>query len=141
MSTGLAFPDGVDTLIGKVVQGRFQVEKRIAAGGMGVVYRAIQLPLGRPVAFKVLELAMGASDPSFQRRFFLEASAAAKLSHPNTIVVHDYGRTDEGARFVANSDEREDVFGELTARNCVGRSVRLSADDRSGCNRAELLAS
>ncbi len=52
-----------------------------------------------------------------------------------------YGRTDEGARFVANSDEREDVFGELTARNCVGRSVRLSADDRSGCNRAELLAS
>src|SRR5690606_38251649 len=73
-----------------------------AAGGMGVVFKAEQIPLGRVVALKVLESKQSPTvDESFGRRFFLEASAAAKLAHPNTIVVHDYGKTDEGLYFIA----------------------------------------
>ena len=102
MGTWEAASGSADPLLGKVVQGRFEVEERLAAGGMGVVYRALQLPLGRPVALKILEITTGpANDPTFQQRFFLEASAASKLAHPNTIVVHDYGRTDEGQYFIA----------------------------------------
>ncbi len=91
-----------DPLIGRVVQGRFLVLARLAAGGMGVVYKAEQQPLGRVIALKILESKQNASvDASFSRRFFLEASAAAKLAHPNTIVVHDYGKTEGGLYFIA----------------------------------------
>jgi len=92
-----------DTFVGRVVQDRFRVVRRLAAGGMGVVYEAEQVPLGRKVALKLLEIQKGpsVSDQSFRERFFLEASAAAKLAHPNTIVVHDYGKTDDGLYFIA----------------------------------------
>lgn len=90
-----------DTLVGRVVEGRFHVLERLAAGGMGVVYKAEQQPLGRLVALKILELQTGLVDESFSQRFFLEASAAAKLGHPNTIVVHDYGKTSDGLYFIA----------------------------------------
>ncbi|HJL16963.1 MAG TPA: serine/threonine-protein kinase [Sandaracinaceae bacterium LLY-WYZ-13_1] len=94
--------EGGDPLIGQVVEGRYEVRRRLSAGGMGVVYEAVQQPLGRSVALKVLEVRNApASDASFEQRFFLEASAAARLAHPNTIVVHDYGRTDEGRFFIA----------------------------------------
>lgn len=69
---------------------------------MGRVYRAIQHPLDRVVALKVLNPRYdGAKDPGFEKRFFLEASMTAKLKHPNTITVHDYGRTDDGIYFIA----------------------------------------
>ena len=59
---------------------------------MGLVYRAQQAPLDRTVALKLM---LAATDPQredeFQRRFFLEAATAAKLRHPNTITVFDYG--------------------------------------------------
>lgn len=91
-----------DPLVGKVIQGRFAVLARLDAGGMGVVYKAEQQPLGRVIALKILESKQNAAlDATFSRRFFLEASAAAKLTHPNTIVVHDYGKTDEGLYFIA----------------------------------------
>jgi serine/threonine protein kinase len=94
--------DGADPIVGMLVQGRFKVLSRIAAGGMGVVYRAEQQPLGRVIALKILESKHNPQiDESFSKRFFLEASAAARLSHPNTIVVHDYGKTDEGFYFIA----------------------------------------
>src|SRR5687768_2303138 len=97
MSASEAARDGVDPIVGMLVQGRFKVLSRIAAGGMGVVYRAEQQPLGRVIALKILESKHNPQiDESFSKRFFLEASAAARLSHPNTIVVHDYGKTDEG---------------------------------------------
>lgn len=82
-----------DTLLGSLVGGRFKIERRLAAGGMGVVYRAEQVPLGRPVAVKVLKQPPNPDlDESFSKRFLLEAAAVANLHHPHTIVVHDYGR-------------------------------------------------
>ncbi|MFT3921651.1 MAG: protein kinase [Myxococcales bacterium] len=92
-----------DELIGKVVNDRFRILGVIARGGMGRVYRAEQVPLGRLVAVKTLDprQAGGDQDPSFQQRFFLEASVASKLQHPNTVTVFDYGRTAEGVYFIA----------------------------------------
>jgi serine/threonine-protein kinase len=91
-----------DPLIGKVLAGRFEVVAPIARGGMGKVYRAVQRPLGRPVALKVLDV-KGVVSPraDFQRRFFLEAATAAKLTHPNTVVVYDYGVEQDDVYFIA----------------------------------------
>jgi len=89
-----------DPLIGRVVSDRYKVMEAIGNGGMGRVYRAIQAPLDRVVALKVL----GAGhdrDPNFYKRFFLEASVTAKLTHPNTITLFDYGRTDDGIFYIA----------------------------------------
>jgi serine/threonine-protein kinase len=93
-----------DELIGRVINDRFRIISVIARGGMGRVYRAEQVPLGRLVAIKTLDPrsnVTGDSDPQFQQRFFLEASVASKLQHPNTVTVFDYGRTADGIYFIA----------------------------------------
>src|SRR2546430_8001800 len=89
-----------DPLLGRVINDRSRVLEQIGHGGMGRVYRALQAPLDRVVALKVL----GAGhdrDPNFYKRFFLEASVTAKLTHPNSITLYDYGRTDDGIFFIA----------------------------------------
>jgi len=92
-----------DELIGRVLNDRFRMISVIARGGMGRVYKAEQVPLGRIVAVKTLDPRNNGSDgdPQFQQRFFLEASVASKLQHPNTVTVFDYGRTSDGVFFIA----------------------------------------
>jgi serine/threonine-protein kinase len=90
---------GVDPLVGKVLGGRFEIEALINRGGMGKIYRATQQPLGRDVALKVLDIHDDGSE--FRDRFFLEASLCAKLAHPNTIRIYDYGTTDDGIYYIA----------------------------------------
>ena len=91
-----------DPFVGKVINGRFTILELIARGGMGRVYRARQEPLGREVALKILDPRHHPEDDSeFQARFFLEASTAAKLSHPNSVTVFDYGRTADDIYFIA----------------------------------------
>src|SRR3954464_1919128 len=89
-----------DPLLGRTLNDRYRIVEQIGSGGMGRVYRAMQAPLDRVVALKVL----GAGhdrDPNFYKRFFLEASVTAKLTHPNSITLYDYGRTDDGVFFIA----------------------------------------
>jgi serine/threonine-protein kinase len=80
-----------DPLIGRVIDGRFTIQSVLGRGGMGVVYRAHQSSLERSVALKVMTGVPPEREAEFQRRFFLEAATAAKLKHPNTITVFDYG--------------------------------------------------
>jgi serine/threonine-protein kinase len=78
-----------------VVNGKFRVLSVLAKGGMGKIYRAEQVPLGRPVAMKVLRTRYAdetADDPQFQKRFFLEASILSKLQHANIVTLYDYGK-------------------------------------------------
>jgi len=82
-----------DALLGVTVAGRYRVVRLVARGGMGRIYLAEQLPLGRSVALKVLEAraVQREQDPEFERRFLLEAATCARLTHPNTVKVYDYG--------------------------------------------------
>ncbi|EYF05929.1 serine/threonine protein kinase [Chondromyces apiculatus DSM 436] len=82
--------------MGKVLNDKFKILSLLATGGMGVIYRGVQLALGRPVAIKVLTPTTASSqiDPNFHKRFFLEASILARLQHPNIVTVFDYGRVE-----------------------------------------------
>jgi serine/threonine protein kinase len=71
----------------------YKIEDLIATGGMGAVYRAVQLSLDRTVAIKILPREFGADD-SFRGSFESEAKAMARLNHPNLIGVYDFGEVD-----------------------------------------------
>ena len=86
--------------IGQLIAGRFRVEGLIGSGGIGSVYRAIQEPLDRPVALKMLRPDVSES-PDNRRRFVREARAVAALAHPNIAMVHDFGVGRESALFMA----------------------------------------
>src|SRR5437879_3662238 len=79
--------------------GDFEVERLIGSGGMGEVYLARQVSLNRPVALKVLHPNL-LTRPAFLTRFEAEATAIAKLNHPNIIHVYTLGSF-EGIRFIA----------------------------------------
>ncbi|MGH2739601.1 MAG: Stk1 family PASTA domain-containing Ser/Thr kinase [Actinomycetota bacterium] len=79
-------------MIETTVDGRYQIISRIAAGGMGEVFRARDAVLDREVALKVLHPTF-AGDSGFIERFRREARAAAMLNHPNIVGVHDWGQT------------------------------------------------
>lgn len=111
------FPTEEDPLIGKVLSGRFRILEPLGAGGMGRVYKAMQSPLERLVALKVLNPKYaGEKDPGFERRFFNEAKYAAQLHHPNTITVHDYGRTEDGMLFIAMEFIEGDTLQQLLTK-------------------------
>ena len=94
--------DVVDPLWHRVLNERFTLLEPIGSGGMGKVYKAVQSPLDRIVAIKILNPNYAnARDPAFRQRFFLEASLTSKLRHPNTITVLDYGQTADGIFFIA----------------------------------------
>lgn len=86
----------------RIIAGRYELKRMIARGGMGVVYLAEQIELGRLVALKLLK---SHNDPdnnsAFQERFTLEARTLAKLDHPNIVTLFDYGRTEDGRYFLA----------------------------------------
>lgn len=81
-----------------LLNNRYRLEGPLGTGGMAVVYRAHDLMLERTVAIKVLREDYS-SDPDFRERFRQEARAAANLSHPNIVTVHDFG-LDAGRLFI-----------------------------------------
>jgi serine/threonine-protein kinase len=85
-------------MIETTVDGRYQIVARVAAGGMGEVFRAHDPVLDREVALKILHPSL-ADDPSFIDRFRREARSAATLSHPHIVGVHDWGET-QGTYFM-----------------------------------------
>jgi serine/threonine protein kinase len=92
MSDSPAAPD----LSGRRI-GVYDLQARIGAGGMGVVYRALVTNLQRPVAIKFLSDAL--ADAASRRRFQREAQAASSLNHPHILTVHDAGEV-EGRQYL-----------------------------------------
>ncbi len=88
-----------DPLIGQMVGDRFMVKRKIGEGGMGIVYEADQIAIDRIVALKVLHPNL--SDDTVYARFRNEAAASSRLSHPNTITVFDFGKTEQGSLYIA----------------------------------------
>jgi eukaryotic-like serine/threonine-protein kinase len=81
-----------------VLNDRYHIEERLGSGGMAVVYRAQDIRLERTVAIKILRKNYS-TDSAFRERFRQEAKAAASLSHPNIVTIHDFG-FDEDRLFI-----------------------------------------
>jgi serine/threonine protein kinase len=75
--------------------GQYQLMEKLGEGGMGEVYLAEHALLKRPCALKLIKPEVGA-DPIALARFEREVQSAARLAHPNTIAIYDYGHTDDG---------------------------------------------
>src|SRR5579859_989484 len=73
-------------MVGKSLRS-YRIESKLGAGGMGVVYKAVDTRLGRTAAIKILST--GALNPERERRFAQEAKAASSLNHPNIVTIYD----------------------------------------------------
>ena len=110
--------------------GRYQVQERVGAGGMGVVYRALDTRLGRTVALKVLPPGLTA-DLERRNRFVREAKAASALNHPNIITIFDIDRV-EGVDLIAMEyiigRTLQDIIAcrELAASDAVNYAVQIA---------------
>ena len=113
-----------DSLVGRVIDGRYRVLSHLADGGMASVYVALDARLDRDVALKMMRPGL-ATDAVFVERFRSEARSAARLSHPNVVAVYDQGE-DDGDVFLAmelvEGKTLRDVIHEeapLTAREAI----------------------
>lgn len=79
---------------GEIIQGRYRLEEALGRGGMGTVWRSLDLRLERPVALKCLTPPLS-EHPEYLVRFFSEAQQVARLNHPNVVRVLDFGQGDE----------------------------------------------
>jgi serine/threonine-protein kinase len=86
-------------MVGRLIDGRYQVRSRIARGGMATVYLATDLRLERRVAIKVMHGHL-ADDTQYKARFIQEARSAARLAHPNVVNVYDQGQDEDTAYLV-----------------------------------------
>jgi tRNA A-37 threonylcarbamoyl transferase component Bud32/GAF domain-containing protein len=119
--------DGVHLELGlpvaRTIDDKYRLERRIGIGGMGAVYRADDLRLGRPVAVKVL-VGGRLNDRNALRRFEREARATARLAHPGIVAVHDFGRIGrDGAYLVMELLEGKTLRDELDLRGPVAPPV------------------
>jgi eukaryotic-like serine/threonine-protein kinase len=85
-------------IVPRILNNRYELVEKLGSGGMAMVYRARDKMLERSVAVKLLQEEYS-RDEAFQERFRQEARAAANLSHPNIVTVHDFG-LDEGQLFI-----------------------------------------
>ncbi|MCC6998042.1 MAG: serine/threonine protein kinase [Deltaproteobacteria bacterium] len=114
----------VDPRIGKVLQGRYRVVERLAAGGMGIVYRGERLQLGRTVAIKFLH-AWASSSPDALRRFEIEAQAMSRLQSAACVSVIDFG-TEAGAPYLVMEFVSGDTLRDVLERGPMPRRQALS---------------
>ncbi len=90
----------LDPLIGEVVAGRYRIELRIAVGGFGAIYRALDLRSDRDIALKLLHPRL-ANDPAVIARFRREGAALRALKNPHTVTALDVGETADGMLYIA----------------------------------------
>ena len=84
-------------LIGMVIGERYEIQERLSAGRLGVVYKARHIVLDSPVAVKVL---LKPQDPEAQRRFLQAAKLASLIRHPNTVYTSDFGLLPDGRSYL-----------------------------------------
>jgi len=86
--------------VGELIDGKYRLEGKIGEGGMATVWRAVQLPLDRPVAVKFLHAVEGPRSEAIMQRFLREAKALAAVQHPNIVQILDFGSTVEKQPFM-----------------------------------------
>jgi eukaryotic-like serine/threonine-protein kinase len=110
----VSFPATTDDLVGRVIDGRFEIREQLGKGGMGTVYRALQRSVGREVAIKVIEPAL-ARQRAAAKRFLREARLTSRLTHPSTVIVFDCGQAD-GMLYLVMELLAGETLGELIER-------------------------
>ena len=122
-------------MIGRTLS-HYKILSEISRGGMGIVYRAVDVKLDREVALKVLPPELVA-DPERKRRFVQEAKAAAKLNHPHIGMVHEIDEVD-GVTFIAmeliEGEKLKDIINR--ARLPLARALELATEVAEGLARA-----
>jgi serine/threonine-protein kinase len=115
-----------DPLVGAVLDRRYRIEYRLAAGGFGSIYRALHVITGRPVALKLLHAKL-ATEPDVVARFRREAAALAQLRSQHTITAYDFGQTSDGMLYIVmellqgeTMWERFEALGPFPWRKLVG---------------------
>jgi hypothetical protein len=87
-------------LVGQVIADRYHIQKKLGEGGMGQVYLAEHVKMGRRCAIKIMSPAM-MKDPDAISRFNREAANASRIGHPNVCAIYDFGETPEGLIYLA----------------------------------------
>ena len=114
-------------LVGQVVAERYHVVKKLGEGGMGQVYLAEHVKMGRRSAIKVMNPSM-THDPDAVARFNREAANASRITHPNVCAVYDFGETPDGLIYLAMEFIEGEPLTDLIAREGalkVGRAVKI----------------
>ncbi len=109
-------------MIGQTL-GHYRIEEQLGAGGMGVVYKALDPRLNRTVAIKVLP-ARAVADPGRRERFVQEARAASALEHPNIVTIYEIDEVD-GQYFIAMQYVAGKTLRQLLARGALPLSDLL----------------
>ncbi len=127
----------IRALLGQTLAERYRIDEIIGVGGMGVVYRALQLKLKRDVAVKVLRSDGGDREEAAQR-FMREAESAARLDHENCVRVYDFGVTDDDIYYmvmpVLEGAPLKDIFEGL--RTSPRRTLEIAAQLFDGLEHA-----
>ena len=114
-------------LVGQVIADRYHVVKKLGEGGMGQVYLAEHVKMGRRSAIKVMNPSM-VHDPDAVARFNREASNASRINHPNVCAIYDFGETPDGLIYLAMEFIEGEPLTDLLAREgalTLGRAASI----------------
>ncbi len=122
-------------MIGKTIS-HYRILGQVGEGGMGVVYVAEDLHLGRRVAIKIPHA--GRDESHYRARFLREARSVSKLRHRNIAAVHDYGETDDGQPFIVMELVSGQTLGDVLAKTglSIARAVEVARETAEALSEA-----
>lgn len=112
-----------ELLPGHVLDGKYRIDSPLGRGGFGVVYKAEQISLHRPVALKVFLPSSGVDQRALLERFKREGVSAGRLNHPNVVSVYEFGQSVEGIPYLAM-----ELMSGRTLRDEMNDGLPLSLD-------------
>ncbi|MEZ4458587.1 MAG: serine/threonine-protein kinase [bacterium] len=101
--------DSPDALVGRLLDGRYRLDRVLSAGGMGLVYLATQMTVQRQVAIKIIKPTLARNNDLVQR-FMHEIEISGRLSHPNIVALIDTGRDLNGLNFIVMEFVQGETF-------------------------------
>jgi Serine/threonine protein kinase len=109
--------------VGRTLNNRYQVERKIGEGGFGAVFEGTQLATGRSVALKILH-PHSVADATVVARFRREAEACSQLRNPHTVTIYDFDQTEDGVLYLAMELVRGESLQEIQHRDGVIEASR-----------------